>query len=79
MGVIVGKPKLEPFRKTKKGMKPVFYITWTDSIEGSKEKSTKTKDYAEALEYFNRWRLRNLGQPTPRSINEVSICEVLAF
>lgn len=79
MGRVVGEPRLEKSRKAKKGQRCNYYIFWTDSIEGSKELSTRTDVYADALRFFDKWRLRNLGMPTPRSIEEVTVREVLDF
>lgn len=75
MGHVVGTPKLDKDRKNLKHGS--YYIYWTDAIEGSKEKSTRTKDYPKALESFNRWRLRNIGITTPRSIEEVLLDKIL--
>jgi integrase len=77
MGRVTGTPRLD--RDRKNPTKGNYYIYWTDDIEGSKELSTRTKDYAKALEFFNRWRLRSIGITTSRSIDEVLLGEILEY
>ena len=77
MGKVAGTPRLD--RDRKNPTKGNYYIYWTDEIEGSKELSTRTKDYAKALEFFNRWRLRNIGITGSRPIDEVLLDEILDY
>lgn len=79
MGIVVGEPKLTRFRKDRKNPKANYYIYWTDSIEGSKELSTRASVYAKANKVFNIWRLKNIGVTSSRSIHEVLIDEILEY
>lgn len=79
MGTVVGEPTLRRDRKRPKCQKASYYIYWTDSIEGSKEKSTGTNIYSEALRVFDKWRLRKIGVVSSRVISEVFLDEVLEY
>ncbi len=79
MGSVVGEPKLDRFRKDRENTKASFYIYWTDSVEGSKELSTRTNDYKAALKVFDSWRLTSIGKPVSRPIQEVLVQEILDY
>lgn len=79
MGIVVGEPFLKRNRKRPKDPKASYYIYWTDSIEGSKEKSTRKTKYAEAIQFYNRWRLKYIGITESRPISEILIDEVLEY
>lgn len=75
MGRVVGTPQLRRDRKNRKV--GVFYVYWTDSIEGSKELSTRKRDYPSAKRFFDRWWKINLGVVTSRAAEEILIDEIL--
>lgn len=79
MGVVIGEPQLRRNRKDSKNPKASYYIYWTDSIDGSKEKSTRKCKYAEAARVYNTWRLKNVGIITSRPISEVLLEELLDY
>lgn len=79
MGFVVGEPKLARFRKDRKNPNANFYIYWTDSVQGSKELSTRTNNYGLALKFLNNWRLKSIGTKVSRPINEVLVGEILDY
>jgi hypothetical protein len=61
----------------------IYYIYWTDPISGrSREHSTRTRDQAQAAEYFARWLDKHhctAEWTGPRRPSEVKIIDVLSL
>lgn len=79
MGVVVGEPVLRRDRKRRKSKNASFYVYWTDSVEGSKEWSTRKNKIGTAQKCFTLWKMRHLGISETRSISEVLIEEIIDY
>lgn len=75
MGKVVGEPYLKRDRKNRTSGN--YYIYWTDSIEGSKEKTTNTTVYAKANKKFVHWQKSNIGVSVAATIDDVMLGEIL--